>query len=39
MVHRLVADTFIGINSELEVNHINENKLDNRIENLDGCDR
>lgn len=39
MVHRLVADTFIGINSELEVNHINENKLDNRIENLEWCDR
>lgn len=35
MVHRLVAETFIGVHSKLQVNHINENKLDNRIENLE----
>jgi hypothetical protein len=32
--HRLAAETFIGI-STLQVNHINGNKKDNRIENLE----
>lgn len=33
-VHRLVMDAFCG-NSSLYVNHINSNKVDNRIENLE----
>ena len=34
--HRLVAQAFLGV-SELTVNHINENKQDNRISNLEYC--
>lgn len=34
-VHRLVAETFFGVNNELVVNHINENKHDNRLSNLE----
>jgi hypothetical protein len=33
-VHRLVACIFIGYNDQLEVDHINRNKHDNRLENL-----
>lgn len=37
-VHRLVAETFIGPIPKGEVvNHLNENKLDNRLENLEIC--
>jgi hypothetical protein len=35
-VHRLVAQAFLGV-SELTVNHINENKKDNRVSNLEYC--
>ena len=37
-IHRLVAEMFIpNPNNLLEVNHINENKLDNNIYNLEWC--
>lgn len=37
-VHKLMAETFLGhipCGSKLVINHINHNKLDNRIENLE----
>lgn len=36
-VHRLVAAAFLGLDlkSDLEVDHLNENKGDNRVENLE----
>lgn len=38
-VHRLVYETFVGYkNSKSLTNHINGNKRDNRIENLEECD-
>lgn len=40
LVHRLVAKTFIpNPNNYLEVNHKDEDKLNNEIENLEWCDR
>ena len=33
-IHRLVATAFLGIN-DLQVNHINGNKLDNNLSNLE----
>ena len=38
-VHRLVADTFYGRHDDLEVNHIDCNKLNNHVDNLEFCDR
>lgn len=35
LVHRVVADAFIGIPSDMVVNHKNGDKLDNRLENLE----
>lgn len=39
-VHKLVALAFIPNPNNLpEINHINENKLDNRVENIEWCNR
>lgn len=40
-VHRLVAQAFIENNNifNTEINHINEDKTDNRVSNLEWCDR
>ena len=34
-IHRLVAETFIGKNDDLVVNHINGDKLNNNVKNLE----
>jgi len=39
LIHRLVADAYIGISAELEVNHINGNRSDNRLSNLECVSR
>lgn len=34
LVHRLVASAWLGVNNKLEIDHINGDKTDNRVENL-----
>lgn len=38
-VHRLVADTFYGHHDDMEVNHIDGNKSNNILTNLEFCDK
>lgn len=38
-VHRLVLSAFTGNRAGMDVNHLNGNKEDNRIENLEWCSR
>lgn len=36
-VHRVVLEAFVGRDDEKQVNHINGDKSDNRLENLEYC--
>lgn len=38
-VHRLVAKAFLDIDDNLEVNHIDGNRFNNELSNLEVCDR
>lgn len=35
LIHRLVFDSFIGIDDGLEINHLDEDKENNRLDNLE----
>lgn len=39
LVHRIVAHAFLGDITGKDINHINGNKSDNRVENLEICSR
>lgn len=38
LIHRLVAETFLD-NKQIQVNHIDGNKLNNKLDNLEWCTR
>ena len=35
LIHRLVFDSFVGITEGFEINHLDENKENNRLDNLE----
>ena len=39
LVHRLVADCFLGQSANKEINHKDGNKRNNHVSNLEWCDR
>lgn len=38
-VHRVIGETFLGLTPNMMINHINGIKTDNRLENLEICNR
>lgn len=38
-VHRVIGETFLGLTPDKMINHINGIKTDNRLENLEICNR
>ena len=38
-VHRIIAETFLGENLDMEVRHKDDDRLNNNVENLEWCTR